>query len=316
MVSTEATSALGYSVREIHIGIVCDVIDAQSKSVAQKLRHMLPDRIRTHYVNSEGLDDDFDAEYIGMLVICCSQGLKPETVQFIKTNILRSDTLVWTDLDLDRNLEDRHDFYAKLELGGLGKFVPRRVYLTPPEVDVFGRKLIPNQEKTQKPTTIVERPISVVDRQDQLEINGKILLKPVLQRSVDPNDSSVTIYYPRSQGGGAKILQFSGEEDEASPKFTAQFDPKARHVPRAVVQPILYEELLLSHDSSDKDIVIRKRERKRDRIKNFMKKLSGNEQEGGESSHFGDDDQISYESDLSRMDRKIFVVTTASLPWM
>lgn len=313
--SDDEPVALGYAVQKIHIGVISSQhADDLSTMVAQKLRRLLPDRIRTHLL-SETIDWP---NRIDLLIICCSGGLSKETAEWIQTSLKdRShNVLVWTDFDLDRNLEDRQNFYDTLVVGGLSKLVPRRVLLTPGEVDVFGRKLLDPADAPEHSTTSASTS-TFLDRQDQLEIDGVILLKPILERPLDPSDPTVTIYYPRSQGGGAKTLQFLDDKEMNVPNFTAHFDPNVRHVPQETSHPILYEELFLpdqEEETADGGSIVRRKERKRDRFKKFMKKLSGANDTN--QSHFGDDDQISHESDLSRMDRKIFVVTTASLPWM
>eukprot|EP00980_Cylindrotheca_fusiformis_P029514 scaffold23497_cov106-Cylindrotheca_fusiformis.AAC.1 len=343
--------ALGYAVQKIQIGIVSNSIDENNNNdrsmiVAKKLRRLLPDRIRTHRFSKA---TGWPSIRIDLLVVVCSEeGLNKETAQWIDSSLNKdsdnssgsnnSSILVWTDFDLERNLEDRQIFYDTLAVaGGLSKVLPRRVLLTPPAVDVFGRKLVEpvadNAAAVTSPTSSSSAAAAsemtttagsltppkkrFLDRQDQVEINGVILLKPILKRPLDPNDDTVTVYYPRSQGGGAKKLKFLEDTEWNVPNFTAQFDPNIRHVPSKPNQPILYEELLplSTSSSSSSSSPSRNKERKRDRFKKFMKKLSGNNEEVN-SSHFGDDDQVSYESDLSRMDRKIFVVTTASLPWM
>jgi hypothetical protein len=313
MSSSDNTAALGYAVQEIHIGVVSShLADDIATTVAQKLRRMFPDRIRTHLISESTAWSD----QINLLVVCCSRGLSKETAEWIQTSVQDRTVLVWTDFDLDRNLEDRQNFYDTLVVGGLSKVVPRRVLLTPIEVDVFGRKLVDAPDASEHSTGTTSTTSIFLDRQDQLEITGVILLKPILQRPLDPNDPTVTIYYPRSQGGGAKTLQFLDDKELNVPNFTAHFDPNIRFVPREASQPILYEELLLPahEEETTGGVIVRRRERKRDRFKKFMKKLGG--ADDTHHSHFGDDDQISHESDLSRMDRKIVVVTTAALPWM
>lgn len=369
---TKASAALGYAVNLLHIGITGDD-DYNRSRVTKKLRQLFPDRICAHQLS---LGSAFPAD-MAMLIICCKPlGLSNETSQWIQSSLkklkeaqeendrythskeeAKTDVLVWTDYDLDRNLKDRQHFYNILVVNGLTEYVPHRVLLLPPEVDVFGRKLVDTPEAPEAaiannnnltvntslpvspaggnntggiaaPTPLTIKQKVFVDRRDQLEINGVVLLKPVLRRPIDPNDQNVTIFYPRSQGGGAKTLQFLEDKDVNVPNFRAHFDPNLRHIPHATDQAFLYEELHLPPQIDEKatetgvvetkpgsisEVVKRQKERKRDRFRKFMKKFSG---ESEVSIQFGDDEQVSYDSDLARLDRKIFVVTTASLPWM
>ncbi|KAL3936934.1 MAG: hypothetical protein SGBAC_007849 [Bacillariaceae sp.] len=379
-------AALGYAVKQLHVGIVSDGEDDTRRTVvAKKLRRLFPDRICTHQLS---LGSPFPKD-MALLIMCCSLvGLSKETSEWIQSSLEKlkeaeaqvqaeeedkyiqqagddtnTDVLVWTDYDLDRNLQDRQHFYNILVVNELTEWVPHRVLLLPPEVDVFGRKLVETATpgvpeaaatnngsnlitiNTSAPLTspagnnhtggIIASPTAsssslihnklFVDRRDQLEINGVILLKPVLRRPIDPNDQTVTIFYPRSQGGGAKTLQFLEDKELNVPNFRAHFDPNVRHVPQDTSQVFLYEELHLPPQIDDKEgvvstkpgsiaeVVTRQKERKRDRFRKFMKKLSG---ESEVAIQFGDDEQVSYDSDLTRLDRKIFVVTTAALPWM
>ena len=48
---------------------------------------------------------------------------------------------------------------------------------------------------------------SVVDEQeDYMEINGKRLAKPLVEKPISGEDHNIYIYYPRSLGGGSKRL--------------------------------------------------------------------------------------------------------------
>eukprot|EP00957_Ditylum_brightwellii_P163539 12451669-Ditylum_brightwellii.AAC.1 len=60
-----------------------------------------------------------------------------------------------------------------------------------------------------------------------------------------------------------------------------------------------------------------RRYRKRDRMRDAAYSAIPSLDMKGEIPHYDDDDDITYESDLlSRTDRKFYIVTTASLPWM
>ena len=269
------SAVLGYAVKQLHVGIIADGDGEVSRNLStQKLRLLFPDRICTHQLSvpSPWPED------MAVLVVCCSMGLTKETAQWIQSSLQKLQqpeqedgkyvsgdqeprtmhVLVWTDYDLDRNLSDRQRFYNILLVNGLADWVPRHVCLLPPEVDVFGRKLVSALDSSEaaaangnnismntsasmvagaNASTVVASPATTfgnqkvfVDRRDQLEINGTVLLKPVLRRPIDPNDHTVTIFYPRSQGGGAKTLQFLDDKKTNVPNFRAHFDPNLRSI--------------------------------------------------------------------------------------
>ncbi len=47
---------------------------------------------------------------------------------------------------------------------------------------------------------------SLVEGEDQVEVNGEIFLKPFVEKPVSAEDHNVYIYYPTSAGGGSQRL--------------------------------------------------------------------------------------------------------------
>ena len=381
-ITKKPKNPLGYYMKEIFVGVIVstDHVEYAADTVLPKLYTVLPDRIRTIILtgdNDDDTDDDTPKKWptTNMLIVCCSKPKFPSafTSTYLEhqrqTNPSRS-IMVLTDFDLDRNLADVNLFYQVLDVGGLGYLTPRRATV----VSIAGKHA--SKSRISKSTAdyysyyssgdpTASNETTIIDRRDQIEINGTILLKPILERSNDPSVRELRVYYPRSQGGGCKIITFleqpsndtnSNSNSFSVPKYTARFDTEIRHVRKKVEQDKttcwIYEEVADLSDSEDEEdeedndddkhhgIIKRKRERKRDRVKEFVFNLTrsnvaeeddnddtehGDSERGAEStavvskkrikSH-GDDDEVSYESDLSRLDRKIYVVTTASLPWM
>ena len=318
---------LGYSVQEIHFGVLTSKDHpSYAQSLAKTVGRMCPDRFRITVL--EGEDDDAYQQWpaVHVLLLGC---LKPNLPQDQAQRFLERQqqkgkdfpTIVLTDLDLPRNCADRRTFYNVLAAGGLQQMLPRHAFVSR---DGYHASHHPSDNDNHDDDDDVE----IVDRRDQLEIDGKVLLKPVLERPVDPTDSEVRVYYPRSQGGGCKILTFGDynsnnnkqEVDKSdgnnatntlNNSITANFQSDVRHIREDSSSSFIYEEL-----AETPTVLKRRPERKRSRIKSLVPKFKSLTLNTTPSASFGDDDQVSYESDLSRLDRKIFCVTTASLPWM
>ena len=349
--------SLGYYMKEILVGIVIskDHVEYASTVIAKKLHEILPDRIRTIVLTDD--DDTSTWPTTNMLIVCCSKPNFPsiKTSNYIQEQQKASaaaseDTkriLVLTDLDLDNNLSDVSLWYQVLEVGGLGYLLPRRATV----VSLPSKHSNSNSGNKRAKVGISSDHTVILDRRDQIEINGTILLKPILERSNDPTSTEIRIYYPRSQGGGCKIIQFEDHADDTNksfsqPKYTSKFDSEIRHVRKKIDKDVttcwIYEEVAGEVGDDDDDDegddkeyddhgIKRPRERKRDRIKQFVQNLTKSSSiddledlvaDGVDVATakavkvHGDDDEVSYESDLSRLDRKIYIVTTASLPWM
>jgi len=317
---------LGYSVQEIHFGVLASMYHpAYAQSLAETILRMCPDRFRVTVLHEEEDEDEWPAVHV-LLLGCRKANLPQEQAQkFLEKQQKTKDApmiLVLTDLDLSRNCADRRIFYNVLAAGGLQSLLPRHAFVSR---DGYQMSHYPSDNNSHEDD---DADVEIVDRRDQLEINGKVLLKPVLERPVDPTDPEVRVYYPRSQGGGCKILTFGKKnnndkdnksKDTNSPttiSITAKFQSDVRHIRHNSSASFIYEEL-----AETPSIRKRRPQRKRDVIQSLVPKLNQTVKNHlglttTPSESFGDDDQVSYESDLSRLDRKIFVVTTASLPWM
>jgi len=140
----------------------------------------------------------------------------------------------------------------------------------------------------------------VVVRREHIEVDGRIILKPCMERPSDSSNSDFRIYYPGSSGGGCKILQ------------TGQFRADINDV--RTDASYLYEELVDDADAAEK--IDQRRYRKRDRMLDAAYKVMPGLGKSGTIPRYEDDDEIAYYSDLTRPDRRFYVVTTASLPWM
>src|SRR5210317_2022918 len=82
---TNASAALGYAVKQLHVGIVGDGEGNETRSkVTKKLRCLFPDRIYTHQLS---VGSPFPKD-IALLVICFSlAGLSKETSQWIQSSL-------------------------------------------------------------------------------------------------------------------------------------------------------------------------------------------------------------------------------------
>ena len=88
-------------------------------------------------------------------------------------------------LQYQRALLDRRDVYGILEANG----IPVPVY------SVINRDPVTN-ETTQ----------TFVEDDDYVEIDGKVINKPFVEKPVDADDHNVRIYFPMCHGGGCKML--------------------------------------------------------------------------------------------------------------
>lgn len=334
---------LGYSVQEIHFGILTSKDHPEyAQSLAATVGQMCPDRFRMTVLvpgDDSGSKDEAYQTWpsVHVLVLGCRQpNIPQEQAQLYLEKQQKQEpprefpTVVLTDLDLSRHCADRRTFYNVLAAAGLQSLLPRHAFVSR---DHYNASQFPSDHNTNgNDNDDDDDDIEIVDRRDQLEINGKVLLKPVLERPVDPTDPEVRVYYPRSQGGGCKILTFGehkndiSKKDKEEPKddtvtkhhtamnasIQAKFQSDVRHIRENPKSSFIYEEL-----AETPTVFKRRPGRKQGRINSLVPNLKSLATLGSTpSASFGDDDQISYESDLSRLDRKIFVVTTASLPWM
>lgn len=285
-------SKLGYSVEEILLGVlVSEECPDYGQKLAGEARRLFPDRLRVVVLDHHA-EDTNNWSKVDVLLLGCLKGAFPHSKanayleQHHNNATKKDDLVVLTDLDWNRNRRDRRHFYNLLAVGGLTHKLPRNAYVN--RDGLFGDQVEDNGD--------------IVDRRDQLQVHQTILLKPVLERPVDPSDPEVRIYYPRSQGGGCKILTFDADDN-----VMADFKTDVRSIRKDATSSYIYEELV------DVPGVVRRPPRKRDIVRSLV---TGSISSHPESLSFGDEDQVSYESDLARPDRKIVIVTTASLPWM
>ena len=100
--------------------------------------------------------------------------------------------LVFNDLQKQELLFDRRETYRILQENGVN--VPNYVLFTPGDDN------------------------DIDDQEEYLEINGKRLEKPVVEKPVSGEDHNIYLYYPRSLGGGSKRL-FRKVGDQSSQFF-------------------------------------------------------------------------------------------------
>eukprot|EP00978_Attheya_sp_CCMP212_P007381 scaffold17146_cov50-Attheya_sp.AAC.1 len=299
-------SKLGYLVQVIEMGVLVPPDSlSYGEDIARDLRRMAPDRFHVQVITSSGESEaatstntDLVTKWpnVRVLVACCSQPGFPsiEAQRYAEAN---QPLLVLTDLDLKRTLSDRRIFYNTLEAGGCSSFLPRMAVV--------------NHNGAGPPPTVIER-------RDHIQIDRAIILKPLMERPTKPQENDVRIYYKRSTGGGCKeiLLDCAAENAEGELAKHSTFLPEGSlRTKKDDKRSFIYEELLDETDTAER------RYRKRDRIRDMAYQIvPGMERRmvsrTSATIDYEDDADISYVSDLSRMDRKIVIVTTASLPWM
>eukprot|EP00897_Mesotaenium_endlicherianum_P011034 jgi/Mesen1/995/ME000120S00151 len=126
---------------------------------------------------------------------------------------LRKPYLV-NDLESQHLLHDRRQVYAKLEEHGL---------MTPSRIVV--NREFPNQELP-----------NFLEEEDYIEVEGKRIYKPFVEKPANGDDHSIMIYYPCNAGGGMKEL-FRKIGNRSS-----EFHPDVRRVRRE--GSYIYEEFM------------------------------------------------------------------------
>jgi len=101
---------------------------------------------------------------------------------------------VLNDLKMQRVLKDRRLVYELLEKSGID--VPNHVFMS--------RDGYISDDGISLGCGTVED--DLVEHDDYIEINGKTINKPFLEKPVDADDHNIAIYYPTSAGGGCKKL--------------------------------------------------------------------------------------------------------------
>lgn len=105
---------------------------------------------------------------------------------------LRNPKLI-NDLEMQSHLKDRRRVYDLLEASGID--VPRHVFVSRDGYESTG---------SGDGDHLGERSLREFD--DHIEINGKSIHKPFVEKPVDADDHNIAIYYPASAGGGCKKL--------------------------------------------------------------------------------------------------------------
>ena len=95
--------------------------------------------------------------------------------------------------------------------------------------------------------SIPPRKVELLDDGDTLSVDGTLLAKPFVEKPVSGEDHNVCIYYPKSQGGGARKLfrKIGNKSSEWIDGLT---------VPRAILEPgssYIYEKFMMVDNAED-----------------------------------------------------------------
>jgi len=94
---------------------------------------------------------------------------------------------------------------------------------------------------------IAPRKVELIDDGDTLSVDGKLLPKPFVEKPISGEDHNLIIYYPKSQGGGArKLFRKIGNK---SSEWVEDLS-----IPRAILEPgtsYLYEKFMKVDNSED-----------------------------------------------------------------
>ena len=279
--SLKRVDSRNFAVPTIQIGVLPGGAD-NANEIAASIGRIAPDRFEVTLLG----DDEANANAthnikswraVDVLIVLCSSST---TTDVVKEYIASAEpNVILSDWNIDRLFSDRRIFYDVLEAHrdpDINSRLPMRLYAG----------------KASK----------VIVRREHLEIDGRIVLKPCMERPIDALDDDFRIYYPASSGGGCKYLK------------TGRYDGSANEV--RTDGSYIYEELVEDSEAAAKFGQDQRRYRKRDRMLDAAYKYVPGLGKSGDIPRYDDDDEINPDSDLTRLDRKIYVVTTASLPWM
>lgn len=276
--SLKRVDSRNFAVPAIQIGVLPGSAHNANEVVAS-IGRIAPDRFEVTLLGGDdantttGNSKSWPAVDV-LIVLCSSSITNDEVKEYIAS---AEPNVILSDWNIDRILSDRRIFYDVLEAHRthINSRLPMRLY--------------------------AGEASKVIVRREHLEIDGRIVLKPCMERPIDVSDDDFRIYYPASSGGGCKFLS------------TGRYEGSANEVRNG---SYIYEELVEDSEAAAKFGQDQRRYRKRDRMLDAAYKYVPGLGKSGDIPRYDDDDEINPNSDLTRLDRKIYVVTTASLPWM
>ncbi|XP_057214814.1 inositol hexakisphosphate and diphosphoinositol-pentakisphosphate kinase 2 isoform X4 [Triplophysa rosa] len=169
---------------QIVVGICCMMKKSKSKPMTQILERLCKFEYITVVIFPEDviLNDPVEKwPLCDCLISFHSKGFPlDKAVSYAK---LRSPLLI-NDLNMQYYIQDRREVYRILQEEGID--LPRYAVLN---------------RDPDKPEEC-----SLVEGEDQVEVNGEVFLKPFVEKPVSAEDHNVYIYYPTSAGGGSQRL--------------------------------------------------------------------------------------------------------------
>ncbi|XP_063781973.1 inositol hexakisphosphate and diphosphoinositol-pentakisphosphate kinase 1 isoform X15 [Pseudophryne corroboree] len=170
--------------RQIVVGICAMTKKSKSKPMTQILERLCKFEYITVVIMSEDIILNEPVEkwpVCDCLISFHSKGFPlDKAVAYSK---LRNPVLI-NDLDMQYFIQDRREVYRILQQEGID--LPRYAVLN---------------RDPDKPDEC-----SLVEGEDQVEVNGEIFPKPFVEKPVSAEDHNVYIYYPTSAGGGSQRL--------------------------------------------------------------------------------------------------------------